>query len=210
MENILNNFLIFIVFCFLFYFSFLFLWPDIQKNLFQVTDSFLPESGSCQKDNDCVIFGKTGDCNCGCYSKNNLPTSTGGECFCLAPTDCRCVEGKCKSFFEGINNFQDCERMGFPILESYPRQCKAGDNIFIEEYCVDEETEKILTLAEAKEVAIKSECGDNLEKTFNCNQKTGTYWIDLDLEKEDCNPACVVDIIERTAKINWRCTGLIK
>lgn len=42
-----------------------------------------------------------------------------------------------------------------------------------------------------------------------CNEFTGTYWIDLDIEKEGCNPACVVNVETREAEINWRCTGLL-
>jgi len=42
-----------------------------------------------------------------------------------------------------------------------------------------------------------------------CNNYTGTYWIDLDIDKPGCNPACVVDTVTKTAEINWRCTGLI-
>lgn len=54
----------------------------------------------CVNDDDCVVFGKTGDCNCGCYNKNNLPSGTGGECFCLAPTSCKCVNNKCEGVFD--------------------------------------------------------------------------------------------------------------
>ena len=57
-------------------------------------------SKECVNDGDCVVFGKTGDCNCGCYNKNSLPSSTGGECFCAAPTSCKCVEGLCEEVFE--------------------------------------------------------------------------------------------------------------
>jgi len=57
-------------------------------------------SKDCVNDDDCVVFGKTGDCNCGCYNKDNLPSGTGGECFCAAPTSCRCVDGKCEGVFE--------------------------------------------------------------------------------------------------------------
>jgi hypothetical protein len=46
------------------------------------------------------------------------------------------------------------------------------------------------------------------EKTYFCNEGTGTYWIEMDVEKEGCNPACVVYPGNRTAEINWRCTGL--
>lgn len=34
---------------------------------------------------------------------------------------------------ENINNFEQCEASGFPVMESYPRQCKAGDKTFTEE-----------------------------------------------------------------------------
>ena len=53
----------------------------------------------CASDSDCVLFGKTGECNCGCYHKDNLPKDSGGECFCAAPTSCECIEGKCVSVF---------------------------------------------------------------------------------------------------------------
>ena len=54
----------------------------------------------CELNSDCVIFGKTGECNCGCYNKNDLPSSTGGACFCQAPTSCECVDNVCEGIFE--------------------------------------------------------------------------------------------------------------
>lgn len=66
-----------------------------------------------------------------------------------------------------------------------------------------------MSLEEAKEIAISSECGDNLEETSFCNENTKTFWIDLSIEKEGCSPACVVNTETKTAEINWRCTGLI-
>jgi hypothetical protein len=77
-----------------------------------------------------------------------------------------------------------------------------------EEYCAKTDTEK-LSLAEAKEIAIASECGSTLKETYMCNQDTGTWWIDLDIEKQGCNPACVVNVATKQAEINWRCTGAI-
>lgn len=53
----------------------------------------------CVNDDDCVVFGKTGDCNRGCYNKGNLPSGSGGECFCAAPISCKCVDGKCEGVF---------------------------------------------------------------------------------------------------------------
>ena len=57
-------------------------------------------SKNCVNDNDCVVFGETGNCNCGCYNKDSLPSPTGGECFCLVPTSCKCVNDKCEGIFE--------------------------------------------------------------------------------------------------------------
>jgi len=64
--------------------------------------TFVEEIGSkaCVVDDDCVVFGETGDCNCGCYNRNSLPSGPGGECFCVAPTSCECVNGECEGVFE--------------------------------------------------------------------------------------------------------------
>jgi len=111
---------------------------------------------------------------------------------------------------EKINNFDECAEAGYSILESYPRQCKTENKTFTEEHCVDKDTKNILTLTDARQIAIESECGDKLKDTYVCNENTGTYWIDLDIEKQGCSPACVIDIVTREAVINWRCTGLIQ
>jgi len=78
--------------------------------------------------------------------------------------------------------------------------------------CVQQEVQTCngMTLEEAKEIAVQSECGDNLKDAAFCNEVTGTWWIDLDIEKELCNPACVVNVESKHAEINWRCTGLIE
>ena len=47
------------------------------------------------------------------------------------------------------------------------------------------------------------------EKTYICNEGTGTYWINLNITKQGCNPACVISLETQKAEINWRCTGLI-
>jgi len=106
--------------------------------------------------------------------------------------------------------FKECVDSGNPIFDSYPRQCTTSDGrTFIEEFCSKIDTQELLTLADAKQIAINSECGDNLQEPSMCNQETGTWWIDLDIEKEGCNPVCVIDIVIREASINWRCAGLI-
>ena len=80
---------------------------------------------------------------------------------------------------------------------------------FEEESCTDKLMGKTMTLSEAKQMALASECGDRLKSTSICNENTGTWWIDLDIETDICNPACVVYIAAERAVINWRCTGAI-
>lgn len=71
--------------------------------------------------------------------------------------------------------------------------------------------EEGLTLDEARAIALESPCTDEggLTGTYVYNENTATWWFDMDVEKEGCAPACVVDEETETAGINWRCTGLI-
>ena len=78
-----------------------------------------------------------------------------------------------------------------------------------EEFCQKKDTNIKLSLSEAKNIAIQGQCGDKLKDTYICNEITGTWWIDLDIEKAGCSPACVINVETKTAEINWRCTGLI-
>ena len=78
-----------------------------------------------------------------------------------------------------------------------------------EEFCQKKGTDIKLSLSEAKEIAIHGQCGDKLRDTYICNEITGTWWIDLDIEKAGCSPACVINVETKTAEINWRCTGLL-
>jgi hypothetical protein len=72
------------------------------------------------------------------------------------------------------------------------------------------ESGKIMTFEEAREIAMESSCADegNILDSGSCNVDTGTWWINLDAEKENCFPACVVDVESENAVINWRCTGI--
>ena len=57
-----------------------------------------PGSKECVSDSDCVVYGQTGNCHCGCYNKNNQPFVIGeGQCFCAAPVSCKCQQNKCVS-----------------------------------------------------------------------------------------------------------------
>jgi len=203
MPKTLINITIFLIFIGVAYWAYT-LMPNVKEVI-------LPQGlDYCLIDSDCVVFGKTGEGNCGCYNKDYLPSEVGEPAFRLAPTSCQCIDNKCEGVFGEINSFNDCVNAGYAVMESYPRQCQVLDESFTEDYCVSRDTGDILTLSDAKEIAVNSECGDNLEETFVCNDITGTYWIDLELDKEGCSPACVVDIENRTASINWRCMGLLQ
>jgi hypothetical protein len=84
-----------------------------------------------------------------------------------------------------------------------------GEGAGAEEFCTDITTGAKLSITEAKDIAIASECGDTLAETYTCNESTGTWWIDSTLKKEGCAPACVVEVGTKIAVINWRCTGAI-
>ena len=119
-----------------------------------------------------------------------------------------------------LNYYADCTCVGeLFVLERFPPgyDCRGTEtcediNIVIEnEMCTKNGTDKGLSLSAALEISLNSECSQgNLEETFMCNENTGTWWLDLDIEKAGCNPACVVDVETREAEINWRCTGLIE
>ncbi len=67
-----------------------------------------------------------------------------------------------------------------------------------------------MTLGEAMAIAQKSDCAGtgNLTSSSSYNNATRTWWIDLDTLKAGCSPACVVYESNKSAEVNWRCTGL--
>jgi hypothetical protein len=68
-----------------------------------------------------------------------------------------------------------------------------------------------MTLEQARRIAEESSCMDVGELTGNAfyNANTGTWWFDLDADKEGCNPACVVYVVDKSVEVNWRCTGAL-
>lgn len=62
----------------------------------------------------------------------------------------------------------------------------------------------------ARSIAETSECVNDgpLKENAFYNENSKTWWIDLNIDKPGCNPACVV-YEDETVEINWRCTGLI-
>jgi hypothetical protein len=69
---------------------------------------------------------------------------------------------------------------------------------------------KSMTITEAYILASKYCLTGSFSTEVSCNDITGTWWINFnpDTPKQGCSPACVVDINQKTAEINWRCTGL--
>ncbi len=186
-----------------------------------------------------------------------------------------CSNGEADDTSKGdINSFEECVEAGNPVMESYPRQCRADSRVFVEEvndtegpsehYCTEEEKaadfctmhydpvcgdngkiysngcvacssgeiesytpgecgesgeirneKSFLDYEGAAAIAAESECTEkgSLTESYNYNNNSRTWWIDLDMKeefaKEGCNPACVVHEETRNATINWRCTGLV-
>lgn len=62
----------------------------------------------------------------------------------------------------------------------------------------------------ARSIAETSESVNDgaLKENALYNENSKTWWIDLNIDKPGCNPACVV-YEDETVEINWRCTGLI-
>lgn len=90
-----------------------------------------------------------------------------------------------------------------------------------EEKCIKDGTNVGLTLSEAKKIAMNSQCAKKgkLSEKASCNTNSGTWWINLDIfdeaweemdvSKEMCSPACVINVVTKETEINWRCTGFL-
>jgi hypothetical protein len=100
-----------------------------------------------------------------------------------------------------IDSFEKCADAGNPVAESYPRQCRTPDGRTFTEG---------MTYEEAEAIAQDSVCTANatLKSSRFYNENSKTWWIELNIEKQGCNPACVIHE-NKTVEINWRCTGLI-
>ena len=55
-----------------------------------------------------------------------------------------------------IHSFEECEAAGFPVMESYPRQCNAGGNNFVEEIQLPFENDKVRVFEPAAEATVTS------------------------------------------------------
>ncbi len=117
--------------------------------------------------------------------------------------------GECLSSGQATSDMvktQPCVGSGSCYCYNEPEAPEAPEEPTMAElYCVG------MPLSEAEQIAEGSECTANSSLTDDvfCNNITRTWWIKLDLQREGCNPACVISVDNRTAEINWRCTGLL-
>lgn len=70
-----------------------------------------------------------------------------------------------------------------------------------------------MNIVEAVVIAEKSSCTKEGFITLlgsSCNEFTKTWWLGMAaVGHSGCAPACVVDLTEKTAEVNWRCTGAL-
>lgn len=99
--------------------------------------------------------------------------------------------------------------LAVPTVTPTPASTVSAQNVQAE-MCQKDGTTSQMTYTDAVVIASKGDCAlqGKLKDTHFCNSVTGTWWIDLDVVKEGCSPACVVDVANKTATVNWRCTGL--
>jgi len=133
-------------------------------------------------------------------------TAATGMC-CLQTGDFPnlCLIGACGCSPDNSHEVMVCDcgdGMCFDGTGCVPAEGQGGD-----ETCLAPAGESMM-LSEARGIARNSECGDNLKGTATCNPDTGTWWIDLETDRQGCNPACVVSVVTGGAAINWRCTGV--
>jgi hypothetical protein len=63
-----------------------------------------------------------------------------------------------------INNFEECAKAGYPVLESYPAQCNTPDGRHFVQELTDEEKKKLIPPVEG----CKDLCGDGICQEFVC------------------------------------------
>ncbi len=168
----------------------------------------------------CVIEGSEncenkGQCNCYCYTK-----ASELELACINSGGTVATGTCCESVDDFPNNCLIGACGCAPKYSHQIKTCNCGEGkCWDGTACVQQtQTEDVactsptggsMMLSEARQIAVSSECGERLKENYICNPDTGTWWLDLDIEKQGCNPACVVNIDTKQTEINWRCTGLI-
>jgi len=124
----------------------------------------------------------------------------------------RVLQAACSGCFQ-VDYTYELDSKESPILG---RDVVLGRVVFENWKVVDEVANRMrvegMSISEAFSIAAESECTKegNLSDNALYNENTKTWWIDLDVKKEGCAPACVVSENTKTAQLNYRCTGLIE
>lgn len=129
------------------------------------------------------------------------------------------VEGECPEKKEESDGFDQCVAAGNPVMESYPPQCRdAAGNTYTQKIndpaltvCQKRDTDFSMALDEAIDLAQVDTCLSvgGLTDRVQCNEFSGTWWIDLEHSRIECAPACVINVETKEVEVNWRCTGLL-
>jgi len=133
---------------------------------------------------------------------------------CTAASDCaKCGERCIRKIAGQIINCPKMEVSSKTTCDCVNATCQAIALKPENEYCAKTGTDIKMNYKDALAIASASTSaclkeGKLLTQHF-CNEG-GYWWIDFKptTMHKGCNPACVVDIVNKTAEINWRCTGL--
>lgn len=97
------------------------------------SSSEIPSNGSAQEK---IIYGTTipaegiGEYEADCHSREGTFNTCGSPCAEGAETCITVCAYTCE--FSKVTSFDECVAAGNPIMESYPRQCRAGKDLFVE------------------------------------------------------------------------------
>jgi len=121
--------------------------------------------------------------------------------------DARCVQGTWQYSSEVCAN--GCE--AGKCKEVAPAPAPAPEPAV--ELCAGIKTNYSMPYTEAEQIANASGACSELEnltyKNHYCNENSGTWWLEPQAMINGCAPACVVFADNKTAEINWKCTGAI-
>lgn len=106
-----------------------------------------------------------------------------------------------------MKDFDDCRKGGWPVLGAKPRQCIAKETIFFDQELCTAPTGEKMGIDEAAKIEERSECsreGSMTDRHF-CDSQAGVWEIGILMSKPGCDPQCIIDIVKKTAKIDYRC-----
>ncbi|MFP4424574.1 MAG: DUF333 domain-containing protein [Candidatus Woesearchaeota archaeon] len=129
-------------------------------------------------------------------------TDDGQVGICVLPDGTECEEwaymnGECP-----INNFEECVDAGNPVMESYPRQCEADGEVFVEDISYEDKCENLYDgkwLPEFTECeGISEEQCKELGGSFDSCASACRHDPDADMCTMQCVQVCDVEIDENS------------